>query len=153
MPFIGETGASTITFRQELLANSLIVIERNFWFGTPNFLHEPEIEALRQGTWGIIDIVNTYVVIALDKGIVGLGLFLGFFLVILASIYVNIKSVDKGSAEHLLGRSLIASLASTLVIIFTVSSISIIPIVYWSVAAMGVAYIQMIKKRNPNSAK
>ncbi|MEJ1355184.1 MAG: O-antigen ligase family protein [Candidatus Sedimenticola sp. (ex Thyasira tokunagai)] len=152
LPFVGETGESTISYRQELIANALTVIKRNPWFGDPNYLEAPEMEAMRQGH-GIIDVVNTYLGLALEMGVAGLILFLSFFLVILAGVYRGIKSVDKGSDERLLGRSFLASLASILVIIFTVSSISIIPIVYWSVAAMGVAYIQMIKKRNPNNAK
>jgi hypothetical protein len=53
---------------------------------------------------------------------------------------------DKDSEEYLLGRALLATLLAILTIITTVSSITIIPIVYWSVAGLGVAYAQMVRK-------
>jgi hypothetical protein len=41
---------------------------------------------------------------------------------------------------------LLATLIGILVIIFTVSSITFIPVVYWSIAGLGVAYIQMVRR-------
>ncbi len=144
LPFVGETEKGTITYRQKLFENSLIVIKNNPWFGSVNFLETPEMEEMRQGQ-GIIDIVNSYLRVALETGLVGLSLFSGFFLVICIGIYKRIRRLpDKLSIEHLLGRSLLATLTCVLLIIFTVSSISFIPLIYWSVAGLGVAYIQMI---------
>ena len=58
---------------------------------------------------------------------------------------------DRGSEEYLLGRVLLATLLAILFMIFTVSSISIIPIIYWSVAGLAVAYAQMqLKLSNKN---
>jgi len=124
----------------------MIVIKRNPWFGSINYLDTPEMESMRQGQ-NIIDIVNTYISVALEKGFVGLGLFVSFFFLTLLGIYRAMHSVqDKDSEEHLLGRVLLATLLAILIIIFTVSSISVIPIVYWSVAGLGVAYAQMVRK-------
>ncbi|MNJ71236.1 hypothetical protein D3C77_677560 [compost metagenome] len=39
-----------------------------------------------------------------------------------------------------------------LVIIFTVSSITIIPTVYWSIAGLGVAYIQRVRRLRASQA-
>jgi O-antigen ligase len=101
---------------------------------------------MRQGQ-GIIDIVNTYIQIALSSGIIGLVLFTGFFAQILNGIYRAMYSIpDKNSEEYLLGRALLSTLSAILLIIFTVSSISFIPIVYWSFAGLGVAYSQMVYK-------
>jgi O-antigen ligase len=103
------------------------------------------MEALRQGQ-GIIDIVNSYIGIALEMGLVVLGLFVAFFGLTLFGIYRAMRSIpDKDSEEYLLGRVLLATLLTIMIMIFTVSSISIIPIVYWAVAGLGVAYAQMIK--------
>ncbi len=147
LPFIGSTEKGSIDYRQQLITNSMIVIERNPWFGSVNYLDTPEMEAMRQGQ-GIIDIVNSYIQIALETGFVGLGLFVGFFALILLSIYRAMRSIrDRNSEERLLGRALLATLLAILIMIFTVSSITIIPIVYWSVAALGVAYAQMIRKQ------
>jgi len=148
LPFIGSTEKETIVYRENLITNSMIVIQRNPFFGSVNYLETPEMESMRQGQ-GIIDIVNTYLVIALEKGFVGLGLFVGFFALVLLGIYRAMRSIpDRNSEEHLLGRVLLATLLSVLVIIFTVTSITVIPIVYWSVAGLGVAYAQMVRKQH-----
>lgn len=146
LPFIGSTEKGTIDYRENLITNSMIVIQRNPWFGSVDYLKTPEMEAMRQGQ-GIIDIVNTYIGVALETGFVGLGLFVAFFALTLLGIYRAMRSIpDRGSEEYLLGRVLLATLLAILTIIFTVSSITIIPIVYWSVAGLGVAYAQMVRK-------
>ncbi len=146
LPFVGSTEKENVDYRSDLLTNATIVIMRNPWFGSTDYLETPEMEAMRQGQ-GIIDIVNSYLSVTLISGFVGLGLFLAFFAATLWGILRAMRSIpDKGSEEHLLGRALLSSLMAILVIIFTVSSISFIPIVYWSVAGMGVAYIQMVRK-------
>ncbi|MEQ1838536.1 MAG: O-antigen ligase family protein [Candidatus Nitrotoga sp.] len=146
LPFIGTTEKGGIDYRERLITNSMIVIQRNPWFGSDDFLNTPEMEVMRQGE-GIIDIVNTYISIALKAGLVGLGLFVGFFALTLWAICRAMRSIpDKDSEEYLLGRALLATLLAILTIITTVSSITIIPIVYWSVAGLGVAYAQMVRK-------
>ncbi|HSA99733.1 MAG TPA: O-antigen ligase family protein [Anaerolineales bacterium] len=145
LPFVGSTEKGTIDYREDLLSRSSIVIERNPWFGSVNYLDTPELIALRQGQ-GIIDIVNTYIQVALETGFMGLGLFVSFFALTLLGIYKAMRSIrDRNSEERLLGRALLATLLAILVMIFTVSSITIIPIVYWSVAGLGVAYAQMLR--------
>lgn len=151
LPFIGSTEKGNITYREDLITNAIIVIKRNPWVGSVDYLKTPEMEAMRQGQ-GIIDLVNTYIQVALETGLVGLGLFVGFFALTLLGIYRAMRSIpDRNSEERLLGRALLATLLAILVMIFTVSSITIIPIVYWSVAGLGVAYAQMVRKRVPSS--
>lgn len=146
LPFIGSTDTANIDYRDRLLTNSMIVIQRSPWFGSTTYRDTPEMEEMRQGE-GIIDIVNSYVAIALEYGFVGLGLFVGFFVLTLFGIYRAMHSIsDKNSEEYLLGRALLSTLLAIMVTIFTVSSITIIPLVYWSVAGLGVAYAQMMKK-------
>jgi O-antigen ligase len=147
LPFIGETEQETIVGRQSLLEASMTVIGRNPWFGSVNYLQAPELASLRSGL-GIIDIVNSYIQVTLDKGLVGLSLFVGFFLLILFGTYRAMRLLrDKRSEEYLLGRALFATLLSILLIIFTVSSITVIPIMYWSVAGMSIAYAQMVRRQ------
>ena len=146
LPFIGKTENENITYRQNLIDVSIVVIERNPWFGSPNYQETPEMEAMRQGQ-GIIDVVNTYLQVALQSGVVGLGLFSSFFVAILIGIRRRLRTAASlDGEEYLLGRVLFCTLISVLVIIFTVSSISFIPVVYWSLAGMGVAFIQMTMK-------
>ena len=148
LPFIGSTDRESIDYRANLFNTSMIVIKRNPWFGSVNYLQTPEMESLRTGL-NIIDIVNTYIQVALETGFIGLGLFVSFFALILLGIYRAMRSIrDRNSEERLLGRALLATLIAILVIIFTVSSIAIIPIVYWSVAGLGVAYAQLARKQS-----
>jgi O-antigen ligase len=143
LPFVGKTEKYNIDYRESLLENATIVIKRNPWFGSVEYRTAPEMERMRQGE-GIIDIVNTYIGIALEYGLVGLGLFVGFFVLVLSGIYKAMRGIRNRDDEiYRLGRALLAALVGILVTIFTVSSITIIPIVYWSVAGLGVAYIQM----------
>lgn len=41
---------------------------------------------------------------------------------------------------------LLATLLGILITIFTVSSITFIPVVYWSLAGVAVAYVQMVRR-------
>jgi O-antigen ligase len=150
IPFIGETEKFNVDYRERLFVTSMIVIKRHPWFGSTDYLETPEMESMRQGQ-GIIDIVNTYIQIALESGYIGVSLFIAFFLTICWRIYRSFyRLADKNSDEYFLGRSLLATLAGILLIIFTVSSVSVIPIIYWSVAGLGVAYINMMDQLRTN---
>jgi hypothetical protein len=45
-----------------------------------------------------------------------------------------------------LGRAWLATLLGILVMIATVSGITVIPLVYWSVAGVGLAYVSMVRR-------
>jgi hypothetical protein len=59
------------------------------------------------------------------------------------------QRLDMNDERHLLGRVLMATIIGILVIIFTVSSINVIPVVYWAVAGLGIAYIRMLNQSTP----
>jgi O-antigen ligase len=146
LPFIGTVESGNIDYRQQLIQKASIVIARNPWFGSVNYLDTPEMQSMMQGQ-GIIDVVNSYIGIALESGLTGLALFVGFFLTVIFQVYGKLRSIPyKNSENALLGRGLLATLLSIMVIIATVSSITIIPIMYWSIAGFGVAYIQLMKR-------
>jgi O-antigen ligase len=143
LPFIGSVEVATVDYREQLFQNALLVIERNPWIGSADYLSAPEMQALLQGE-GIIDTVNTYLEIALKSGIIGLGLFVAFF----AAILMQLWRVARSDARNKLvlgnyARALMASLISILVTIATVSSIDFIPYVYWSFAGICVAFIRI----------
>jgi O-antigen ligase len=146
LPFIGTVEVENITYRQRLIDNAVIVIQRNPWLGTFNFRSTPEMQSMIQGQ-GIIDIVNTYIGIALSFGLIGLMLFVVFFASVLLGIRKGMRSFAKEDDEaRRLGRALLATLAGILITIVTVSSITVIPVVYWSVAGLCVAYAQMARR-------
>ena len=144
LPFIGTSEQFNVTYRELLIENSLKLVLHNPIFGVPNVLEE--LKGMKQGE-GIVDIVNTYVGIALSSGLVGLILFLSFFVTITFGIYKAMRSIVKINDElHLIGRSLLGSLIAILIMIGTVSSVSFIPVTYWSVAGLGLAYIHIVRR-------
>jgi O-Antigen ligase len=144
MPFLGTVDASTVTYRERVLKNSLQLIARSPFFGDVNFVASPLMQELRQGQ-GIIDIVNSYMIIGLESGLVGLSLFCGFFASVGFAIVKGLRAAgDKHDERHALGRALLATLLCILLVIFTASSISLIPVIYWTTAGLGVAYARML---------
>ena len=152
LPYIGTIEKGNITYRERLLDNAIIVIQRNPLLGSIDFLETPEMQSMIQGD-GIIDIVNTYLIVTLKSGLLGLVLFAGFFINIAFGIYRSFRTFrDKDDETLRLGRALLATLLGGLLTISTVSNISVIPVVYWSLAGLGVAYIQMVRNLRPSSA-
>ncbi|MHC8320951.1 O-antigen ligase family protein [Pseudomonas sp. GB2N2] len=151
LPFIGTVEVENITYRQRLIDNSWIVIQRNPLLGSFDYRNTPEMQSMIQGE-GIIDIVNTYIGIALSFGLIGLAFFVAFFITVLVGIRKAMRAFpDKDDEGRRLGRALFATLAGILVTIFTVSSITVIPVVYWSVAGLAVAYAQMARRLKQTS--
>lgn len=149
LPFVGSVDEGNVTYRQRLLEISWMIILDNPLFGSADFI--AYMEELRQGQ-GIIDIVNSYLMVALRSGFVGLGLFVGFFVVVAAGILRRMRSAPADSDAHRLGQALLAVLAGILVMIFTVSSINAVPVVYWAMAGLGLAYAQLPKRDMPAAA-
>jgi O-antigen ligase/polysaccharide polymerase Wzy-like membrane protein len=144
LPFVGTVDVGGITYRELLLEISIEVIKQNPLFGAADVMQLSVMQQLKQGQ-GIIDIVNTYLGVALEAGLVGLSLFAGFFIAVAVGIFRSMRNLpDRHGELYLLGQALLATLLGILVIIFTVSSISLIPVIYWSVAGLGVAYARML---------
>ena len=146
LPFVGSVETGGIDYRQRLFDNSLIVIERNPLFGSANFLETPEMREMMQGQ-GIIDVTNTYIGIALSYGLLGLGLFAGFFLWIMFLIYHGLKRNRDNGEMQLLGQVFFGVLIAMLTTLATVSNITVIPTICWSVAGLAVAYVQLSRNR------
>lgn len=143
LPFVGSVDAQTITYRQRLLDAFVQVIAKNPFFGAFDYMLTAEVQDLRQGQ-GIIDVVNTYVGVGFSSGLVGLSLFGGFFAVVAACIFRAMRNLpDRDSEAYALGKALLATLLGILVMISAVSSITVIPVVYWAVAGLAVGYARM----------
>jgi O-antigen ligase len=147
LPFIGTVDAGNVTYRQQLLDMALPVMAQNLLFGSFTSASSPALEALRQGQ-GIIDVVNTYIGVGLHTGVVGLSLFVGFFVVVALALLGAMRTErDRASEEYLLGRALLATLLGILVTIFTASSITVIPVIYWTVGGLAVGYARLMADR------
>lgn len=144
LPFVGTTDEGSITYRKMLLENSLLVISQRPWFGGGDYYNELASMGMVQGE-GIVDLVNTYIVIALSKGCVGLVLFVGVFLAAAFRLFRAWKCVEISGEFHLLGRALISALVAILVIIATVSPILCIPTLYWTLAGLCVGCARLLE--------
>ena len=101
------------------------------------------LQGLRTGN--LIDIVNTYLLIALRTGCVGLALFCGIFA---SAIWTTVGALraqaDRDSERSTQGQSILGMLAAVLVTIATASDISFIPILYWCAAGLAIGYCRLV---------
>jgi O-antigen ligase len=114
LPFVGTVEAENITYRQRLAEMSWDLIWQHPFFGSPSAISN--LEALRQGQ-GIIDLLNTFLTIAMHSGLVGLGLFVGFFFIGTWNVHRLVKR--SAGTDHdlaMLGASLIAVMFGLLLI-------------------------------------
>ena len=151
LPVVGTIEQGNVEYRSDLLAAALPVIERNLLFGSYDYLEAPELQVMMQGE-GIIDLVNTYIGVALYSGVVGLTFFVGAFLQTLRELRTGARiACERNPEAAALGQSLFATVTAIMMIIYTASSISAVPVVYWLVIGLSVAYAGLMKEwaRNP----
>jgi O-antigen ligase len=141
LPFIGTANTGTVVYRQRVAEVSWMLIQQNPVFGSPYYM--AYMEELRQGE-GIIDLVNSYAGIALSFGLVGLALFVCFFLALAVRCFNASRSLaDRDPDFADLGSALLACVGGALVIIATTSNINSIPYVYVSIAGLMFAYVEI----------
>jgi hypothetical protein len=159
--------ASTVQYRSELLSASIQVFSEQPWLGSDHFVERLAAKGMLQGE-GIVDIVNTYVGVALSSGAVGLALFLALFATVLLGLLrakgqydaEEARAVVQGGgaawagvsrmsglpppfSSRIAARALFASVLGIGVTIATVSSVSVIPWVYWAWIGTAVAFLRM----------
>ena len=114
---------------------------RNLWFAITL------IAFLSGNFWTYIPLSAVILLIALpaeQNRFVGLFFFLGLFATVCRGVYgATTRTRDEIDERRLLGRALLATLIGILVSILTVSSISVIPTVYWCIAGVAVAYARL----------
>ena len=149
LPFVGDTDRGSIDYRQLLLDVSLRLIAEDPVLGPPEYRARLAAAGLVQGE-GFVDIVNSYLGIALESGVTGLVLFIGFFIAVALSLRTSIQRARRAVDEDRetlgsMGRGLLCGVVATMVIIATVSSVTTIPWLYWSFAGLCVAYARVVE--------
>lgn len=147
LPWVGNIEQGTIDYRSMLMEKAIVLIINNPLFGARNFLADSsEMQELAIGS-GFIDVVSTYVRVALTYGLPGLVLFVGCFASVILGIIMTMRRIhNKNEEGYRLGQVLLSVLLSIAFMISTVSSITVIPWIYWSVIGMGGGYILMMKR-------
>ncbi len=146
LPVVGSIRADTIEYRQKLAEISWELFQRNPVLGTTHYRETPEMESMRQGQ-GIIDIVNSYINIALAYGMLGLIAFLLIFYSTASHLYKLTKNKLRFRGnESLLSRILFAIHIYILSVIATVSSIDYVPIFYWTIVGLSATHINIMNE-------
>jgi O-antigen ligase len=132
-----ETADFNVRYREELLSTSLALIQQSPWFGVPNYMQA--LQSLRQGD-GIVDLVNTYLVIALNVGLFGVALFVLPYSVVLWKQGAVVKQESPETRRE--GQAWNPLMLAVLAAVFTVSPVSIIHHILVWMLALAVARLQ-----------
>lgn len=134
-------------YRQELLRTSIDYIGRYPLFGDANYRESGAFDHLYQGQ-GIIDIVNLYLGIALSRGLVGLGLFLGGFISVGIGLLRLGKIVRRANDTVLECQRavLLGALSSYLALVATVSGVSLVLHLGIAILALSTAFLAAARK-------
>jgi hypothetical protein len=139
LPFMGgSVDSGNVDYRQRLASASWNLIINHPFFGDPDYMSK--LGQLRQGQ-GIIDIVNTYAGTALEYGLVGLSLFLGFTLIGVIKGFrsmMQIRHRDDDLAR--LGSCMLACIAGTMLMIYNCSFVFGYEKMFYVLAGLTAAY-------------
>jgi hypothetical protein len=149
LPFIGTVDEHTVTYRQQLAAGSWLLIQQNPLLGSPFFLQS--MEEFRTGE-GIIDLVNTYAIVALSFGMVGLSLFVGVFLLVAWKAFRVVRRLAPFDPDaSVMGATMIACIAGTLVVLATTSFLHSMPYMAWAFVGLTAAYVRLETELSPET--
>jgi hypothetical protein len=145
LPFVGTVETGNIDYREQLMENAWKIIWRNPVLGSIDYTERLAAMGMVQGQ-GIVDIVNTYVQVALHSGLTGLVLFAGVQAAALFSVVQAQRLARRSGRDEAqsLGRGLAAAQLAVIVIIVTVSSIFVIPWLYWCLSGLLVGYARVV---------
>ncbi len=141
LPVMGNTADANIVYRHRLADRGWEIVLAHPFFGDQ--FPWPEMEDLRQGE-GIIDIVNTYLGVALNYGLVGLFCFLSFILLGMAKVYARTRELVQSDPDlALFGTSLIACIIGALEMMDSMSFILGCEKMFYVLAGLATAYARL----------
>jgi O-antigen ligase len=151
LPFMGgRIAESSLDYRERLAGRAWQLIQERPFLGDQLALSK--MQNLRQGQ-GIIDIVNTYLDVALFRGFLGLALFLGFILVALARARRAARSSPAADPDGArLGANLSACMLGTLLMLADCSFIQGYAQMYYILGGLAVAYFSLWVTRESRAA-
>ena len=141
LPFMGgSVDSGDLDYRQRLASTSWDLIMNHPYFGDQDFM--AKMHELRQGQ-GIIDIVNTYAGTALEYGLVGLSLFVGFMLVTMIKGYRFMRQIRQRDSDLArLGSCMLACIAGTLLMLYNASFAFGYEKMFYVLAGLTAAYVR-----------
>ena len=150
---LGGDAASltTIDYRRELLDTALALLKQSPWFGVPNYASQ--MQDLKQGE-GIIDLVNSYIAIALDAGLFGLVVYLAPYVITLSRL-LNAAAPEAPAGQPdapggvAFGPVFMALAIALLGTIFTTSTFALMPLLLTLLLALPIARLRMPAEELP----
>jgi len=141
--FGGETDTQDILYRHELFDRGWQIVAQSPLLGDPHALLK--MQHLRQGQ-GIIDLVNGYLLILLNDGVIGLGLYMSFMLGGFMKAWGTSRRVVETDPKYsLVGGSLAASICGVLLIM---AGDGMLDLVMCVLSALAVAYSEVSRLKN-----
>ena len=134
---------NTINYRRQLLDTALALLKQSPWLGVPDYA--AQMQDLKQGE-GIIDLVNSYIAIALDTGVIGLTIYLSAYVVAFRRMVrvpgISLRQTNDGGAGWFAATFLAMNIACMLTI-FTTSTFSTMPFLLVMLVALPAARLTM----------
>jgi O-antigen ligase len=138
-----EADLSSINYRNELLDTALALLRQSPWLGVPDYASQ--MQALRQGE-GIIDLVNSYIGIALDTGVIGLVIYLLPYVFAFRRMVkvpgLSLREPGDANAGWFTA-TFLAMIIALLLTIFTTSTFFTMPFLLVSLLALPIARLSM----------
>jgi O-antigen ligase len=128
LPVFGKTADNNILYRERLADRGWELVSQHPLFGD-------------QFPWPDMEIVNTYMGVALNYGLIGLFCFVGFILIGFTKAYRHSKAVANADPDlALLGAGLVACIAGTLVMLQSASFRLGYEKMFYVLAGLAIAY-------------
>lgn len=134
---------NTINYRRQLLDTALALLKQSPWLGVPDYASQ--MQDLKQGE-GIIDLVNSYVAIALDTGVIGLAIYLLPYVLAFRHMVrvpgISLRQTSDAGAGWF-AATFLAMIISCMVTIFTTSTFGTMPFLLILLVALPAARLTM----------
>jgi len=138
-----EHDLNTINYRRQLLDTALALLKQSPWLGVPDYASQ--MQDLKQGE-GIIDLVNSYIAIALDTGLIGLAIYLLPYALAFRRMVgvpgISLRQPSDAGAGWFAATFLALSISCVLTI-FTTSTFSTMPFLLIMLVALPIARLTM----------
>ena len=148
-----KSDIASIEYRRQLLDTSLALVKQSPWLGVPNYASQ--MQNLVQGE-GIIDVVNSYVAIMLDAGLVGLVVYLLPFVIVLNRLISAVRRRDPAALEggNRFAPAFAALILSSLFVILTASTFNVMPQLLTLLLSLPTAWLGFsLEERNAAGAR
>ena len=129
----------SIEYRRQVLDASIALLQQSPMFGVSNY--GAYLQQFRQGE-GIVDLVNTYIIVALNTGLVGLALYLAPQVIVLFKLASRLDSPNQDEPHDRFVGCFASVLLAISVVLLTTSIIGVLDQMLLAFVALSLVYIR-----------